>query len=248
MGYRINKRLGYGFVFHPCSFCEDGLPEIINRESPLFEPNGHAGFKNDEEMWKDYIKFADTFIQKDPNDYSISLERLKKLVKKQSKKTPVLHDVFRLDELDEYSDDLSNKVLLITPPGEEGWVRNDSIIDYVEEDGMENRARHLKTGIWPYNGAYIRKDSLERITGNKLQGLKDLFMTINDSGDGGDPDDKTLINYLAEEAGFTSPEEAVNIAVSKPPNEAVAFALWGQLFKNEADSYRMEALHYTFWE
>lgn len=243
MGIRLRKRLGYGYATPKGSADEQAVPRIVNPESFLLNED-RLPFDNMQEAWEDFSSFADAWA-KDQGDRVILLDPwfLRDRIK-EGKRLPFVQEVVcKSDqEFDEKHD-----VIAVTPVGLlESWTRFDNMIDYVEEQNIARRTdlasevHVLTNGIYPFSATYLRQDTMERLDNDIMYWIRGCNDDTGSYSQGG-------LDDLAQLAGFESHAQALELVIPKPPEDAVAIALWGKLFLNEADAYKMRPLYYKYW-
>lgn len=238
MSTRLYKRIGYGYA-HSVTSADDlgSVSKMLNTESFLLKEE-NLPFKNMQDAWKDFADFADNWLTTQ-DDRTIILDSwwIRECIKK-SQQLPLIYDVVRqTDEEDKSSDAIILTPLLLI----NNWTRFDDAIDYIEENSiaqnytLESEVHTFNDGIYPYN-TYIRKDTLELIDHNSIM---PWIRARNDNQDYPD--------YFAQKAGFSSHAEALELVIPNPPADLVALALWGKLFINDDDAYRMSPIYYKWW-
>lgn len=258
MGYRINKRIGYGFSQHEVAHAEEReFMEFVNKDvdQDVFKPtpeNAESFATFCRQEYGDYLQ-AWGFTGKDAEVLSDTLSiHTDSAIALAHSELPYLHpnsySPFTGD--DEY--DESDLGLLISSMAYASeWYRHDDAIDYAEaaaglddEDGLRPKHILLRQDIFPlhtsgyfnwHTGAYVhdRNDTLliELALG---QGSERMAEDVNES----------------YQKRFGMDMAAVQTTFAKAaPHLMIATALWSGLFTHDAALWarRMNPMLHIYW-
>lgn len=157
----------------------------------------------------------------------------------------------------------SDEVLVLVPPSQANdWLRSGDTFDYVEahfgdEPNLEPVVRGLRTGIEPFDGLWMDKQ-----TGVELQKTS-LFRRLIQSDDATpeqllaaarkissvtDPDSRAAAPTPADPGPlFQDAGEAADRLVRLVPAEIRELALFGNLFTDPGIWTSLVPVHYTYW-
>jgi hypothetical protein len=231
MGVRIHKFLGYG-IADLATEKEKLVDPRINDESPIvcFEAPST----------EDYTTWLADLEPDERGDLDFWF-----LTDKEAQTNGRGKRRISLDDCVAYSPEKGlAHVLALQPVSMKDWRRTDDPIDYIENHtldsySMEPKLDILTNGLYPWIGSYM-----DCRTGEKVN---DKIMWWIRASQDDERRESADLDSLAEDAGFTSHNEALKYVAPFVPVDVRNLAKYLELFTNDNVWLDLRPMLYTYW-
>lgn len=257
MGYRINRRLGFGFAD----------VKVDRKTATIRDPRFNSEF-DEKKLWKPISNYADYLTEEfgeEPSfgdsgdllsvlDAPLSLAFMDKVFISNNPKR--LSDSFnKVCLLMTGEEDLmgaSEGIILFQPLSDyKEWSRNDDAIDYAEatemtlrgDDAMSVQVNPLTLAPYPYDGSYISLKDYTKVDSQSWNLIRNFLQREETPLE----ERYKVANAVSEKLGFKNYQEAKKFVTPRVPDEVRNITKYLNIFNDESTYLHLKPMVVTYW-
>lgn len=256
MGYRINRRLGFGFA------------DIkVNKKTAEIRDSRFNPDFDQKKLWKPISRYADYLTEQYGDvpsfgadadtsilDAPLSLAFMDKAFIDNNPKRlkDGFNNVCLLMTGEEDLMGASEGIILFQPLSDyKDWSRKDDAIDYAEatemtlrgDDAMSTQVNPLTLAPYPYEGSYISLKDYSKVDSQSWNLIRNYLQMENTPLE----ERYKVADAVSEKLGFKNYKEAKKFVVPKVPDEIRNITKYLNVFNDESTYLHLKPMVVTYW-